>query len=330
MALKQTHLYKVIFKPGTFASIGERNKIGNLYLERAIGDWLVAKGIAETDDNCRYTLSCCEGGAGDVVLSYNDGNLCITVDDVEQCVTLLIPITNVITTTTITIDGVDYPPGTDLNTIITNLITYINSLVISTTITTDNGLSGTGSLLNPAKLGGTLIENTTVDGDLLYNLSFTDLIQFLVTVTGASAGGTLRVGGAASLPSFLSHYKVSDPTVYGRIYMDFNDVFGLEYNDANGTIGFRIFPDETDVVNELGLRTKGIRDNTRTAGMVPVLTDAVEGIFEWDNIANPPFPGPYDDDTAAGVGGVAIGSAYELSALNPYGMPEGMIKVRRS
>lgn len=325
MALKQTHLYKVIFKPGTFASIGERNKIGNLYLERAIGDWLVAKGIAETDDNCRYTLSCC---GGDTILSYDEstGDLCITIDDVEQCVTLLIPITNVITTTTITIDGVDYPPGTDLNTIITNLITYINSLVISTAITTDNGLSGTGSVLNPAKLGGTLIENTTVDGDLLYSLSFTDLIQFLVTVTGASAGGTLRVGGAASLPSFLSHYKVSDPTVYGRIYMDFNDVFGLEYNDANGTIGFRIFPDETDVVNELGLRTKGIRDNTRTSGMVPVLTDAVEGIFEWNYITYD----IYDDDTAAGVGGISIGQPYELSAANPYGMPEGMIKVRRS
>ena len=107
MALKKTHLYKVIFKPGTFAAIGERNKIGNLYLERAIGDWLVAKGIAETEDNCVYTLSCC---GGDTTLSYDQetGDLCITVDSVEQCVTLLIPITNVLTTTTITIDGVDF------------------------------------------------------------------------------------------------------------------------------------------------------------------------------------------------------------------------------
>ena len=324
MALKKTHLYKVIFKPGTFAAIGERNKIGNLYLERAIGDWLVAKGIAETEDNCVYSLSCC---GKDTALSYDQdtGDLCITIDSVEQCVTLLIPITNVITTTTITIDGVDYPPGTDLNTIITNLITYINSLVISTVITTTNGLSGTGSLLNPAKLGGTLIENTTVNGP--YSLSWTNLTQFLVTVLGASANSTLRVSGAQSLPTFLSHVKTTDAGVYARLELDFNDVFGLHYLDGNGLIGFRIFPDETDVVNDLGLRTKGIRDNTRTAGMVPVLTDPVEGIFEWGYMG---FPGPYDDDAAAGLAGIAIGQAYELSALNPYGMPEGMVKVRRS
>lgn len=328
MALKKTHLYKVLFKPGTFASIGEKNKIGNLYLERAIGDWLVAKGIAETEDNCRYTLSCC-GDASRITYDQNTGNLCITVDDVEQCVTLLIPITNVITTTTITIDGIDYPPGTDLNTIITNLINYINSLVISTVITTSNGLSGTGSLLNPAKLGGTLVENTTVNGP--YSLSWTNLTQFLVTVLGSSANSTLRVSGAQSLPSFLSHVKTTDANVYARLELDFNDVFGLHYLDANGLIGFRIFPDETDIANDLGLRTKGIRDATKIAGMVPVLTDAVEGIFEWDYVPGTSITfDDYEDDTAAGVGGVAIGQCYSVTAGNPYGLADGTIKKRRT
>lgn len=325
MALKKTHLYKVLFKPGTFASIGERNKIGNLYLERAIGDWLVAKGIAETEDNCRYTLSCC----GDTTLSYSDGNLCITVNDVETCLVLEIPFDNVISTTTITIDGIDYPPGTTLTDIITNLINFINSLVISTVITTTNGLSGTGSLLNPAKLGGTLIENTTVDG--AFNMSFTNLTQFLVTVLGASANSTLRVSGAQSLPTFLSHTKTTDPSVYARLELDFNDVFGLQYLDGNGLIGFRIFPDETDVSNELGLRTKGIRDATKVAGMVPVLTDAVEGIFEWDDLPGTSVDfDDYVDDTAAGVGGVAIGKCYAVTDANPYGLADGVIKKRRT
>lgn len=327
MALKKTHLYKVLFKPGTFASIGEKNKIGNLYLERAIGDWLVAKGIAETEDNCRYTLSCC-GDASRITYDQETGNLCITVDDVEQCVTLLIPITNVITTTTITIDGIDYPPGTDLNTIITNLIDFINSLVISTVITT-NGLSGTGSLLNPAKLGGTLVENTIVTG--AYSLSWTNLTQFLVTVLGSSANSTLRVSGAQSLPTFLSHTKTTDANVYARLELDFNDVFGLHYQDNNGLIGFRIFPDETDVANLLGLRTKGIRDGTRTNGMVPVLTDDVEGTFEWDNVpgASVDFE-DFEDDTAAGAGGIAIGQCYSVTSGNPYGLADGTIKKRIS
>ena len=323
--LKPTHLYKVLFKPGTFSPIGERNKIGNLYLERAIGDWMVAKGLATTEDNCRYNLDCCSNTS--ITYDEDSGQFCLVVGNEEQCVTIELPTDNVFTDVTITIDGVDYPPGTSLTDIITNLINFINSLVISTTITTDNGLSGTGSLANPAKLGGTLIENTTVDGDGLYNLSFTDLTQFLVTVLGASAGGTLRVGGSASLPSFLSHYKNTDPNVYARIELDYNDVFGLHYLDGNGLIGFRIFPDETDTSNDLGLRTKGIRDATRAVGMVPVLSDPVEGIFEWDYMG---FPGPYDDDTAAGTAGIAIGQAYELTALNPYGLAEGSVKVRRS
>lgn len=324
--LKKTHTYKVLFKPGSFAAIGERNKIGNLYLEKAIGDWMVAKGIAETEDNCRYTISCC---GADTSLSVTDGNLCITVNDVEQCVELLIPFENVITTTTITIDGIDYPPGTDLTTIISNLITYINNLVVDTTITTDNGLSGTGSLANPAKLGGTLVENTVVTG--AYSLSWTSLTQFLVTVLGSSANSTLRVSGAQSLPSFLSHVKTTDANVYARLELDFNDVFGLHYLDNNGLIGFRIFPDETDVSNDLGLRTKGIRDATKVAGMVPVLTDALEGIFEWNYV-----PGvsvtfdDYEDDTAAGIGGVAIGECYAVTDANPYGLADGTIKKRRS
>lgn len=328
MSLKQTHLYKVMFKPGSFAPIGEKNKIGSLYLERAIGDWLVAKGLATTEDNCRYYLDCCSNTS--IIYNEDTGEFCLVVGNEETCVTLNIPTSNVFSDVTITIDGVDYPPGTDLNTIITELINYINSLVISTVITTDNGLSGTGSLANPAKLGGTLIENTTVDGDGLYNMSFTDLTQFLVTVLGSSSGGTLRVGGSASLPSFLSHYKNSDPNVYARVELDFNDVFGLHYLDGNGLIGFRIFPDETDAANLLGLRTKAIRDTTATLGQVPVLNDPVEGTFEWGNVEGEAIniPGPYDDDSDAASNSVSVGKPYYLSDANPYGMTEGIVKIR--
>lgn len=40
--------------------------------------------------------------------------------------------------------------------------------------------------------------------------------------------------------------------------------------------------------------------------------------------------GPFEDDDAAGVGGVPLGKAYELTADNPYGMPQGMVKIRKT
>jgi len=39
--------------------------------------------------------------------------------------------------------------------------------------------------------------------------------------------------------------------------------------------------------------------------------------------------GIYESDAAAGVGGVAIGGAYELALPNIYSMPDGVVKVRK-
>ena len=40
--------------------------------------------------------------------------------------------------------------------------------------------------------------------------------------------------------------------------------------------------------------------------------------------------GQYDDDSAAATGGVLTGEVYELTAANIYGMPEGVLKIRKT
>lgn len=40
--------------------------------------------------------------------------------------------------------------------------------------------------------------------------------------------------------------------------------------------------------------------------------------------------GSFDDDTAAGMGGVPLNGLYELTSNNPYGMSEGVIKRRKA
>lgn len=289
MALKKTYLHKALLKPGTYALIGKDNKAihGNLYLERVIGDFLVAKGLATTEDNCSYILDCCT----EITLTYDEdtGELCISVAGEEQCVT----------------------------------ITGLTSVVLN------NALTGTGTAGDPGQWGGDLVKNTTVEGNNDYTVTFQNLTQFLVTVQGVSAGGTLRVAGAQSLPAFLRHRNLAGD-VYTTIDLDFNDTSTFGYQDTNGLIGFRIFPAEDDSTNFLGLRTKAIRDATATLGEVPILTDPVEGIFEWGSLPGSAvdIPGPYEDDTAAGVAGVVIGKPYYVDVTNPYGMTEGAVKIR--
>lgn len=291
--MKQTYLHKGGLKPGTYFLLGENNKVknGNLMFDRIIGDFLVAKGLATTEDNCLFVPACCS----DFTLEYDDetGQLCLTLGGEQQCVTI------------------ESGGGS---------------------VEVNNALTGTGQAGDPVQWGGDLVKNTTVEGNDDYRVIFQNLTNFLTTVHGSSADATFSVSGFQSLPSTLRHIKKGDPNVISMINLDHDSVHGLEYQDLNGIIGFRIFPTEDDSDNNLALRTKAIRDGTASLNQVPILTDTNDGKFEWGNISGGSitYPGPYDQDSDAGVGGVAIGRAYELSAGNIYGMAEGVIKVRKT
>lgn len=303
MSVKQTYRHKGGLKPGSYFLRGKDNKVkdGNLSFEGIIGDFLVAKGLATTEDNCTYLLNCCEG-----------------------------TISNLVTTEEVTVCEVVYPAGTSLTDLLNAIVECLTEGGGSTTVDTENGISGNGSGANKVRWGGLLNQNTTIDGTSTYSITFTNPTSFFVQTDGASANGMLRVSGLISQPSTLRHIKNSDATVYSAVDLDVDSTFGLIYTDANGLIGFRIFPDETDVENELAIRTKGIRDGTKSVGMFLKLTDATDGWCEWDTVPSTPVYDDYEDDTAAGVGGVAVGEVYSVTSGNPYGLADGALKKRRS
>lgn len=285
--MRQTYYHKGGLKPGTYFLLGEHNKVknGNLMFDRIIGDFLVAKGLATTEDNCIFIPSCCS----DFTLEYDDetGELCLTLGGEQQCVTI--------------------QSG-------------------GGSVEVNNALTGTGAAGDPVQWGGNLVKNTTVDGGEDYSVTMQNLTQFLVTVLGATAGGTLRVAGLQSLPAFLRHRNVAN-TEWMTIDLDYNDTSSFGFQNATDLYAFRVFP----LTQELAIRTPAIVNGTATAGEVFNLTDATEGIGEWAPVSGASISlDIYDDDTAAGVGGIAIGKMYELSAANPYGMPEGMPKIRRT
>lgn len=285
MAVKQTYLYKGGLKPGTYYLEGKDNKAlhGNLKFDRIIGDFLTAKGLATTEDNCAYTLNCCS----DFTLEYDSdtGQLCLTLGDEQQCVTI------------------ESGGAVEVN----------------------NALTGTGAAGDPVQWGGNLVKNTTVEGNEDYSVTMQNLTQFLVTVLGSSAGGTLRVAGLQSLPAFLRHRNVAN-TEWMTIDLDFNDTSSFGFQNAVDLYAFRVFPD----TQELAIRTPAIVNGTATNGEVFTLTDAVEGKGEWGPISGSSLdiPGPYEDDADADANGVLVGKPYYLDSTNPYGMAEGMVKIR--
>lgn len=291
--MKQTFYHRGGLKPGTYFLIGEHNKVknGNLMFDRIIGDFLVAKGLATTEDHCIYTLECCDN---EFILEYDNetGELCLTIGEEQSCVTIS------------------------------------NS---GGAIEVNNALTGTGEAGNPVQWGGNLVKNTTINGLSNYRVEFIDPTTFFVQTDGATAKGMLRVSGLVSQPSMLRHIKDTNNSVYATIDLDIDSTFGLMYNDSNGLIGFRIFPDEGDVENLLALRTKAVRNGTAVNGQIPILIDSSEGIFEWGNVSGGSVSfDDYEDDTAAGVGGIAIGQCYSVTAGNPYGLADGTIKKRRT
>ena len=282
--MKQTYYHRGGLKPGTYFLLGEHNKVknGNLMFDRIIGDFLVAKGLASTDDNCIYTWNCCS----DFTLEYDDetGELCLTLGGEQQCVTV----------------------------------------EAGGTVNVNNALTGTGGAGDPVQWGGNLVKNTTVEGNEDYNVTFQNLTQFLVTVLGSSAGGTLRVAGLQSLPAFLRHRNVAN-TEWMTIDLDYNDTSSFGFQNATDIYAFRVFP----LTQELAIRTPAIVNGTAVNGYVFTLTDANEGIGEWQpNSGSSDIPGPYVDDSDADSNGVLVGKPYYLDATNPYGMPEGMVKIR--
>ena len=286
MALKQTYLHKGGLKPGTYFLVGKDNlpKNGNLMFDRIIGDFLVAKGLATTEDNCIFIPTCCS----DFSVTYDEetGQLCLTLADVTECVTI------------------ESGGAVEVN----------------------NALTGTGAVGDPVQWGGDLVKNTTVEGNEDYSVTMQNLTQFLVTVEGSSAGGTLRVAGLQSLPAFLRHRNLAN-TEWMTIDLDYNDVSSFGFQNAGGFYAFRVFP----LTQELAIRTPAIVNGTATNGEVFTLTDDTEGIGEWAPVSGTGISfDDYEDDTAAGVGGIAIGQPYSVTAGNPYGLADGTIKKRRS
>lgn len=312
--------YKASLKPGTFNFPG---KAPSMVLEKIIGQFLVDKGFATSEDLCEYTLLVNDLDIG-LTYSYNSGGLTLTTGDTSITVFLTLKDTKVLTVTDLEICSVTYPTGTNIHTILQAIIDCSGA-----TVETENGISGDGSSLDKIRLGGELNQNTTVDGVSTYPMIWTDLTLFTVATDGPSALSSLVVSGTKSNACRLQHTDKSDLTKTSLLTVDVDSDFGIQYQDSNGEVGMFVSPDPSGTETLLKLTTKGIRDGTRTIGQVFKLQDDLTGEGEWSNeTGGISIPGPYDDDSDANSNGVGIGDPYYVSGANPWGAPEDFVKIR--
>lgn len=98
---------------------------GDLPLSRVVADFLIAKGLVTTTDYCTYTL-----GQADVVFNFAYDSdtqiISLTINGETQEHTLAFDTGQITTSSSLNINGVNYPAGSILQTILSALNAYIN------------------------------------------------------------------------------------------------------------------------------------------------------------------------------------------------------------
>jgi len=141
--------------------------------------------------------------------------------------------------------------------------------------TVTNGLTGVGTVADPHKLGGTLIENTTINGNQLYSFRAENTSQvFLESMTAAGTNvselfltPTLAVGATLSTKDATNFNKKMG------VNLDLDNTGGLTYNSGDGSqsVGFQISPSPSLATNYVSVVTPNRAAGTAVTGQVLTL-----------------------------------------------------------
>ena len=146
-----------------------------------------------------------------------------------------------------------------------------------------NGLTGVGTVADPHKLGGTLIENTTINGNQLYSFRAENASQvFLESMTAAGTNvSEMLLTPSNVIGAYLQTKDVATPAKRMRLGLDLDSTVGFEYFTGAGTevIGFQINPGATLATSKLNVVTAAKTAGTTVTGQV--LTLQADGSVEY-------------------------------------------------
>ncbi len=209
------------------------------------------------------------------------------------------------------------------------------------TIDFDNGFTLSDVALVPVvELGGTITKDTTFTAatfDLNWNSTTGG---FNAVASGAGVHTISSAGGSINLTETTGTIGITSTT--GDITVGASGTGNLllqgdmvQVDGGTGGAEMRFLEPSASGVNYVSFSTPILAANTTYTfpDALPtangqVMSSTTAGVMSW---ATPLVSqGIYDNDTAAGVGLVAIGEMYELSSVNTYGESTGVLKIRRT
>lgn len=193
--------------------------------------------------------------------------------------------------------------------------------------TTANGISGIGTVAAPIKLGGTLNQNTILDGANTYSYRVENTNQvFLESMTDAGSNISEMVLTPSNVIGayILTKDKVT-PAKRMALSLDLDSQVGLTYNTGVGSesVGYRITPSATLSSTKLNIITSAVSSGTATTGQV--LTLQADGSAEY---ATPSGGGlsEYSAGNGARVFASGAGVAFVRTSLTDwqFNIPAGV------
>ena len=146
-----------------------------------------------------------------------------------------------------------------------------------------NGLTGVGTVADPHKLGGTLTENTTINGNQLYSFRAENASQVFLesmTVAGTNVSEMLLTPSNV-IGAYFQTKDSATPAKRMRLGLDLDSTVGFEYFTGAGSevVGFQINPGATLATSKLNVVTAAKTAGTTVTGQV--LTLQADGSVEY-------------------------------------------------
>jgi hypothetical protein len=144
-----------------------------------------------------------------------------------------------------------------------------------------NGITGNGRPASPHKLGGSLTENTTIEGqDFNISINNAGTLVLESDATSRTHRTELVLTGTNTIGSYLRHINKSNINNVSTLMLDLDNTMGLTYQaEAGEPMGYLIIPNTTTATSDLSIRTKNVASGTATPGQV--LTLGVGGVAEY-------------------------------------------------
>ncbi len=150
---------------------------------------------------------------------------------------------------------------------------------------TSNGITGNGRPGTPHKLGGTFVQNTTIDAaDFNLQVLNAGTVQLESDSTSRTHRSELLLSGSNTVGAYIRHINKADINQNAQVSLDLDTTMGLTYQAVSGQdVGFKIVPGATTALSKLRVDTPNSALGTATTGQY--LVRQADGTVEFQTVS---------------------------------------------